>query len=55
MATSEIITKFNFSYGELFQQSIEKQTYALRDVAELTPRGITAARITAFGGLSLIL
>lgn len=51
MAASEIILKFNFSYGELLAQALEKQTYLTRDLTDLTPRGVTAAKMTAFDGL----
>lgn len=51
MATSEITLKFNFSYGELLAQALEKQTYLTRDSADLLPRGVTPARLTAFDGM----
>lgn len=44
----EVVLLFNFSYGELIAQCLEKSYYFNRDVADLTPRGVTAARITAF-------
>jgi len=51
MAKKEIITNFNFSFSELLEQSLEKQTYLERDQAELAPRGITPERLTAYAAL----
>ena len=51
MAKNEIITNFNFSFGELLQQSLEKQNYLTRDQAELAPRGIGPERLDAFAVL----
>jgi hypothetical protein len=51
MATSEIITKFNFSYAELLQQALEKQVSMTRDVTDLTPRGVDAVRVAKFDTL----
>jgi len=42
---------FGFSYNELINLSFEKEAMFTRDVADLTARGITAARITAFAVL----
>jgi hypothetical protein len=42
---------FHFSYNELINLSFEKEALLSRDITDLTPRGISAARITAFGGL----
>jgi len=42
---------FNFSYNELISLSFEKEALLTRDITDLTPRGITAARLTAFAGL----
>lgn len=39
---------FGFSYNELVSLSFEKETFLNRDLVDLTARGITAARITAF-------
>ena len=42
---------FSFSYAELMRLTYEKEALLTRDVTELTPRGITTARLTAFNGL----
>ncbi len=42
---------FNFSYNELINLSFEKEALLTRDLADLTSRGIDAARLTAFGML----
>jgi hypothetical protein len=42
---------FSFSYNELINQSFEKEALLTRDLADLTSRGITTARLTAFGVL----
>ncbi len=42
---------FHFSYNELINLSFEKEALLTRDITDLTPRGITAARLTAFGTL----
>ncbi len=51
MSTNDRSLDFAMSYSELVNQSFEKETYLLRDQADLATRGITAARITAFAGL----
>ena len=51
MSKQEITLKFNFSFGELVAQVLEKQTYLERDAADLLPRGVTPARMADLANL----
>lgn len=51
MSQNNNTLNFTFSYNELINLSFEKEALLSRDIADLTPRGITAAGITAFGTL----
>lgn len=48
MPIKEKIRKFNFSYGELLQQSMEKSTFFRRDASILALRGVTTDELDAF-------
>ena len=51
MSQNDRELNFSFSYNELINLSFEKEALLTRDLADLTARGITAARLTAFGTL----
>lgn len=51
MSQNDNTLKFHFSYNELINLSFEKEALLNRDITDLTPRSITAARLTAFGTL----
>jgi len=48
MSNNEKNRKFNFSYGELLQQALEKSTFFRRDEGQLALRGVTTNRLDAF-------
>lgn len=51
MSQNENTLKFSFSYNELVSLSFEKEAFLNRDLSDLTGRGITATRLTAFSNL----
>jgi hypothetical protein len=51
MPIKEKTRKFNFSYGELLQQSLEKSTFFRRDASTLALRGITSNDLDVFDDL----
>lgn len=51
MSQNDRELNFSFSYNELINLSFEKEAMLTRDIADLTPRGITPPRMTNFGNL----
>jgi len=51
MTLKSTTTKFNFSYGELLQQALEKSTFFRRDESILAQRGVTSNNLDVFDDL----